>query len=321
MGAAARFPPIFHESPMADLQPSFRSTVNPWQCDENDHLNAQFYTAFGDDAAAQWLSLFGLGPQARRAAGIAVRPVSDHIRYWQELRGDDSVQIASAPVAVEDRRVVLFSDLRNSFDGGLAATLVRAIECRDASGQAIAFPAAFLARAREALVGLPERGQPRSAGRFGELPDLTLAQAQAAQTIEINRSIAAPEECDAAGYLRPRFHFSRFSDGAGILWHSLGFDRITMRQRRQGTVVLETRTLYRRPIPVGTPTVVLSGLLDASDKILHIAHLIFDVESGTLCAAGEAIGVLFDQQTRRSVAMSQAERTYVAGRVIKELRG
>jgi acyl-CoA thioester hydrolase len=305
---------------MADLQPSFRSTVNPWQCDENDHLNAQFYTAFGDDAAIQWLSLNGLGPQARAAAGVTARPVSDHIRYRQELRGDDSLAIASAPVAVDDRRVVLYSELSNSFDGGLSATLVREIECRNASDEAVPFPAAFLSRARASQATLPEQGKARSVGRFGELPNLTLAQAQAAAMIEINRAVVAPEECDAGGHLRPRFHFSRFSDGAAILWHRLGFDRMAMRAAQHGTVVLETRTAYRRRIAVGTPTVVLSGLLDVSDKILHIAHLIFDVETGTLCASGEAIGILFDQRTRRSLAMSETDRAHVAGRIIKELR-
>jgi acyl-CoA thioester hydrolase len=300
---------------MPQLQTTFRSTVNTWQCDENDHLNVQFFTAFSDDASIQLLSLLGLGPAAQAASGLTLEPRSDHIRYWKELRGEDAVEILSAPIAVEPDRVVLYHELRNGFDNSLSASCIRTFTSR------AALPAAFVERARTAMAELPEHGRPRSAGRFGDLRTLALDQALAAGMREINRCVVAPEECDATGNLRPRFHFSRFSDGAGLLWHGLGFDRIAMRAKHQGTVVLETRTVYRRPIRVGTPTAVISGLLDHTDKALHIAHLLFNVESGELMATGEAVGVLFDQQARRSMALSQADRARMAGRVIKELRG
>lgn len=314
-------PVLFPSAGTVPLQTTLRSSVNTWQCDENDHLNVQFYTAFGDDASTQWLSLNGLGPQAQAQAGLQVRPASDRIRYWKELRGEDSLEIHSAPVEVEPGRLALYHELRNSYDGSIAATVVRTLECRDGAGQAMPFPAALVARAQAARVDLPEPGQPRSIGRFGVPPDLTLDQAQLLAMLEINRAVVAPEECDAVGRLRPRFHFSRFSDGAAILWHRMGFDRVAMRQRQQGTVVLETRTLYRRPIPVGTPTVVLSGLLDVTDRVLHFAHLLFDAETGTLHASGEAVGILFDQQTRRSMKMRGEDRERLSGRLVKELRG
>ncbi len=305
---------------MIALQPTFRSSVNAWQCDENDHLNVQFYTAFGDDASIQWLSLNGLGPQAQAEAGLRVQPVCDRIRYWKELRGQDSLEIHSAPVEVEPGRIALYHELRNSYDGGIAAILVRSMECRDTAGRAVPFPAALSHRAEAGRMALPDSGRSRSIGRFGHPPDLTLQQAQDMATIEINRAVVGPEECDAFGRLRPRFHFGRFSDGAAILWHRMGFDRVAMRQRQQGSVVLETRTLYRRPIPVGTPTVVLSGLLDVSDKVLHFAHLLFDAETGTLCASGEAVGIQFDQQTRRSMALRTEDRERLQAHIVGELR-
>ena len=306
---------------MPQLQTTFRSTVNTWQCDENEHLNVQFFTAFADDASIHLLTLLGLGPAMQAASGLATAPRCDHIRYWSELRVEDAVEIVSAPVEVSDTRMVLYHELRKSYDVSLSATVLRTVECRDAAGAAIAFPADVVARARAAMVELPEHGKPRSAGSFGELAELTLPQARAASMMEINRCVVAPEECDSAGYLRPRFHFSRFSDGAGMLWHSLGFDRVAMRERRQGTVVLETRTVYRRRIARGTPTIVISGLLNASDKALHIGHLLFDAESGAVMATGEAVGVLFDQQARRAMAMSAEDRVRLHARILPQLRG
>ena len=305
---------------MAELQTSFRSTVNTWQCDENEHLNVQFFTAFGDEASVHALNALGLGPLGQAKAGIALHPLSDHIRYWKELRSEDAVEIVSAPIEVTTDRVTLYHELRNAYDSSRSATMIRNVECRDASGKPAALPAAFVERARSAMVTLPDHGKPRSAGRFGDLPSLTPQAARQAGMMEINRSVVLPEECDGAGNLRPRFHFSRFSDGAGMLWHSLGFDRVAMRDRRQGTVVLETRTVYRRKVPIGTPTVIISGLLDSTDKALHIAHLMFDAESGQLAATGEAVGVLFDQQARQSMPMGAEDRVRLHGRIIGALR-
>ena len=37
---------------MTELVPTYATAVNTWQCDENDHLNVQFYTEFGHDLRA-----------------------------------------------------------------------------------------------------------------------------------------------------------------------------------------------------------------------------------------------------------------------------
>ena len=41
------------------LIPTFSTAVNTWQCDENDHLNVQFYTEFGHQASVHLLTEIG----------------------------------------------------------------------------------------------------------------------------------------------------------------------------------------------------------------------------------------------------------------------
>lgn len=53
--------------PMSELTPTFSTAVNTWQCDENDHLNVQFYTQFGHEASTHLLAQLGLGPRARKS--------------------------------------------------------------------------------------------------------------------------------------------------------------------------------------------------------------------------------------------------------------
>jgi len=64
----------------AELVPTFTTAVNTWQCDENAHLNVQFYTEFGHEASAHLLHHLGLGPRGQTSAGLNLRATEDHIR-------------------------------------------------------------------------------------------------------------------------------------------------------------------------------------------------------------------------------------------------
>ena len=115
--------------PTTELMPTFSTAVNTWQCDENDHLNVQFYTEFGHEASAHLLTGLGLGPRAQRAAGLAVTAAEDHVRYLREFRVIDPVEVRSAPVEIGARHLVAYHEIRNPADGRLAATMRRRIVC------------------------------------------------------------------------------------------------------------------------------------------------------------------------------------------------
>jgi len=90
------------------LIPTFSTAVNTWQCDENDHLNVQFYTEFGHEASSHLLASLGLGPRAQRAKGIDASVVDDHVRYLREFRVVEPVEVHSAPVEVGERHLVAY---------------------------------------------------------------------------------------------------------------------------------------------------------------------------------------------------------------------
>ena len=194
----------------AELVPTFATAVNTWQCDENDHLNVQYYTEFGHEASAHLLHQLGFGPRAQRAAGVTVRIADDHIRYLREFRVIDSVEVRSAPVEVSRVRVSsLYHEVRNSADGTVASTIRRRIVSDKP------WPAA-LARARRRAPGSTCRRtrRPRSVGTFA-LPDL-VARRRAARIglIDVGRTVVKPGECDEHGEFLPRHQFGRYSDGA-----------------------------------------------------------------------------------------------------------
>ncbi len=296
--------------PTTELMPTFSTAVNTWQCDENDHLNVQFYTEFGHEASAHLLGDLGLGPRAQRAAGLAVTAAEDHVRYLREFRVIDPVEVRSAPVEIGTRHLAAYHEIRNPADGRVAATMRRRIVCDRP------WPDAFRARAEAALMSLPEAARPRSVGSLA-LPDLTLGAAPATGMIEVGRTVISPDECDERGEFLPRHQFGRYSDGAPMLWNHLGFDRSAMQARQEGSVVVEMLNHYRRPLRAGDLAVVMSGLASFTSKVLVFTHFLFEAETGTLAACAEAVGMKFDQKVRKIMNFTDADRVRLGERLLK----
>lgn len=292
------------------LIPTFTTAVNTWQCDENDHLNVQFYTEFGHEASAHLLAALGLGPRAQRAAGLDVSAASDHIRYLREFREVDPVQVLSAPVEVGERHLLAYHEIRNPSDGAVAATMRRRIVCDRP------WPDMFRARADAAIVALPDNAQPRSVGKL-ELPDLVLADAADRGLIDIGRSVITPAECDERGEFLPHHQFGRYSDGAPLLWNHLGLDRAAMQDRQEGSVVVEMLNHYRRPLRAGDLVVVMSGLGAFTSRVLTFTHFLFEAETGTLAACAEAIGMKLDQKIRKTMAFTKEEQLRLGERQLR----
>lgn len=291
--------------PTSRLIPTFATAVNTWQCDENDHLNVQFYTEFAHEASAHLMTSLGLGPRTQAAGSLALYVSEDHIRYLREFRVIDAVEVHSAPVELGERHLLVYHEVRNAADGTIASTVRRRIESDKP------WPAAFRERAEAARIALPGQAQPRSVGTLA-LPDLALADAPGTGLIEVGRSVVKPSECDERGIFLPRHQFGRYSDGAPFLWNHLGFDRGAMQERGEGSVVVEMLQHYRTPLRAGDLLVVMSGLADFTDKILKFSHFLFEAETGKLAACAEAIGMKFDQKQRRIMLFSAEDQARLA---------
>ncbi len=302
---------------MPDLIPTGHTFVNRWQCDENDHLNVQFFTAFAHDAGEQLHVALGFGPAARSGLGIALVPREDHIRYHREMREAEALDVHSAPVAVDERTLTAFHRLDSHYTGQTAGTIGSVTSYAFADGRAATLPAAVLDAARRRRADLPDNAKPRGAGALGPLPAFQLDRAAGYGLMPICRDVVKPAECGADGLLLPRHHFSRFSDGVGHLWHALGFDRGAMRDRDEGTIVLEMKCVYDRRLRAGDAAIVMSGVAASAEKTLHIVHYLFNAETGALAARAEAIGGLFDQRARRIVAFSDDQRKRLAAGVAR----
>jgi len=295
---------------MSDLPVTARGFVNTWQCDENDHLNVQFYTGWADEASPHLHAMLGLdGAQFR---GVAVE---DSIRYHREMIAADGVEVRSAPLQVTGERLAAYHEIRNGYDGTVAATIRRVTLCRSLDSANAPWPQDFVTAAQARQIELPEQARARTVGTR-PLPRPTLAQAFAAGAFETGRGTIHAGECAVNGRITPRAIFGRMSDAAGFVWQGLGFDRAGMREQRLGTVVVEYRCRYMARLGTGSRFVLLSGLLTATDRILHLVHFIYDADSGRLAAVADGVGMKLDLEARRSAKLTDEDRTRLAGRVM-----
>ena len=193
--------------PALQTQVSF---VNAWECDENDHLNVQFYFGRFEEADQHFRAMVGLDPAFRRSARL--------VRYHAELREDDLVEVESGFAVSDDGTVGLVHALRRMTDGTLCATAYDGFDEHERELYAFA-------RRTDALTDLePKQFRPRGVDDRLTAP-MSRAQLQEAGAFVTARSVIRPQDCNHENRALDRAHIGHFSDGASILWEKIGLTK------------------------------------------------------------------------------------------------
>jgi len=280
--------------------------VNTWQCDENDHLNVQFYAAAMHEADAHLRLALGLPPTNRPGEPGWIAIADDHIRFLAELRNADNFTIRSGIAECSPGRITVFHEMRNVLTGGTAATLVSGWYPREGGDAASAFSASILDRAQALRLDLPEHAQRRSAGVGPALRDINLDEAESLHSV--GKGLVHSTECDLTEEMTPAALFGRFSNSGSHIWASIGFHWAELNAQGKGSVVLENYLDFRRPLKLGEAFVIKSFVRDISSKIIGFNHLVFGAQTGDLCVNSELSVVLFDLSARRALPLSEDER-------------
>lgn len=259
---------------------SHRSFVNTWECDENAHLNVQFYLKRFDEAAR----LFS-GMRGGRIDGPL--PQTRHVRFHAELHAGAITRTRSAVISdgVFDGYVVHLMD--NLVTGALAASAL------DAPGEQLgtmfAVPSVAVAgampRGLEAAPALPVPGE-EVLSRGG---------------LVAHRSIVAPAECDTAGEFLEQLYVGRFTDAAPHVWEQAGIGIALLQARNLGRVALEMKITHHMPARAGDALVLYSLPTRSGGKTLHLRHELVRFGDEAPVVTGEVIAVVLDLSTRRSV--------------------
>lgn len=279
---------------------TLRSFVNTWECDENDHLNVQFYLAKFEEAERQFRFLTGFSEA--QAGPRRVR----HIRYHGELFVGALVTVTSHAAFDGPYMLSVVHTMRDSSTGRLAAT---ALDGYMPSERAIKDLQKRLKDTAEPM--LAEAG-PRTFEAGPASMEMKSADLEAAGALLVNRATVLARDCALDGAADDRFLLSCFTDGAPHLWEHAGLTRPWLDKNDYGRVALEMKLTLGLRAKLGTVVHVVSGLTGVSEKTFTFRHHMFDSSAGRIIAALDVTGMVMDLETRKPVPLPEDARARIA---------
>lgn len=268
-----------------------RGFTNSWECDENAHLNVQFYYRRFEEASR----FFMLAQGATVGDSEAVR--RRHVRYHRELHEGDGTVIHSKAFHQGDSLRILHR-MTNTRTGHLAASAMDTISRNSGLGSAAeTFPDD---PANDEMIS---PGLPRGLADETHLPVATAGMIEDGSAIITNRSILRAGDCSQDGRMHSSAIISRFTDGAKHVWDHAGITANWLTGNGYGRVAVEMN-LTRHTDPAGDDALVLvSWVPKAEGRTFVIRH---QLESATTLqpVAGASVRCLvMDLETRRAVSL------------------
>lgn len=295
-----------------------RHSVQPWECDRNDHLNMQFYVARASDALAALALRLGLSSAHLAEKHLTLFETETHIRFQRELRDGAPYAIAGGVVRGEPDAITAFFELKNSASGETSATFTTTASLFDVRDMAEkAFDDAALLKAVSVPASVPAYAEPRGIRMHAPRGTVSLAEADRLKLIPSYQGIAQVAECDGNGRLLSQTYMAHVFKALPHLFVELRMGEGLRDGKRSGAAV-EYRLVYRTRPRSGAPLALKSGLSAVSEKTFNHIHWLFDLESGACAATIEAVSIGFDLETRKAVALppemrARYERLAISG--------
>lgn len=262
---------------MERMLETLRSSVNTWECDENDHLNVQFYARRFDEAAR----FFVLA--ARGGSQHSVLPTMRHIRFHGELRAPAAFDISSAVLADGPYAGHVVHLMHESQTGRLSAT---ALDAPDGLQHDVMISASEV-----------EAAFPR--GIVREIVPMSADEILSAGGLVTYRGMVWPAECDPAGVMGEQYYVGRTSDAAPHAWALCGLPQSWFDENHCGRVAMEMKVIRQRPAMVGDLLTIHSLMRRAGRRTLRIRHEMSSARDGGAIASIEVMVVILDHIKRR----------------------
>jgi len=120
------------------------------------------------------------------------------------------------------------------------------------------------------------------------------------------------EWIDINGHMNLAYYTVLFDYATDLLFESIGIGQSYKRTTNHGTFVVETHNIYERELLVGERVRVVSQIIGADGKRLHLAHQMFRVADGERAATQELMFLSIDLAKRRVVPFLGDAQTRVA---------
>ena len=253
------------------------TAVNTWECDENDHMNVQFYAQKFDTA----LAAMGqeIGTQRFRL-----------LRYHRELRAGEAIRVLSQPVTLADGRNALCHRMDVTDDGALSATALD--------------------------IGLGAGGPlpPESALPRGGIDDAENLEADDGAEITY-RGIIAAADLTPQGRISSKALVGCFSDAAPAAWTLAGMSTTWLKARNLGRVAMEMSLSFGTPPQAGDTVTVHTSMVSRAEKTKTYRHRMTNDRTGAVVVVGRATSLAISYDDRRAIVIPEDARAAIDARL------
>ncbi len=268
---------------------SLYSYVNRWECDENDHMNVQFYVAKFDEANRHFLSKFNVDQTTFGSRLVR------HIRYHREARDATILKVSSGVCFDSPYEFTVFHQMNDYSNGTLLATALDGYS--------------LVAEIRNEIQSKFEKCEetpldihlPRGFDCTPTKINLSEQQLMERGAFIVHQNTLMPRNCGPNNKADDHFIVSCFSDGAAHMWERTPLNREWLDQNKYGRVALEMKLCYYNAINLGASIKLVSGITKISTKTFSFRHHLFDISSNKLLVTGDIVAAVLDLGDRLAV--------------------
>lgn len=273
------------------LQETLFSFVNKWECDENDHLNVQFYFSRFEEADRQFRLLSGLGETL-----VGARRVR-HVRYHKELRTGDLITVNSSVAFDGPHILTVVHEMRNRSTGALAATAFDGYEPNVNSAKTLR------QRFKDFQSPMITEAAPRGlqAGPAGLKVTTSSVQANGAEICF--RGTVLPRDIATDGKADDRFALSCCTDAVAHVWERTPMTHAYLTEHGLGRVAVEMKLTWATPLKTGDAVVVYTGFTGVSSRTFSMRHHLFESRTGRLAATLDVVALTMHLTDRKAVSL------------------
>lgn len=298
------------------------SSVQASECDAMGHFNVRFYVQRAVEGLAVLRRALGLDNTSENESSADLIVREHHLRFIREMRAGTGFSVLGGVIGIKGEVLKIYQEFHAAAgDGGgnVAAACLADLQLVDRESRApLSLPPKLREQAAALAIEVPAAHAPRGLRRDPPRPNPSIAEAEALGLFHCLKGPLGVEDCDAQGFMRTDAYIARVWEGTPNLMVKRGVAR-RFNDPGVGGAALEYRLAYRKTPRLGDLIGMWSGLKSVGGKTTVWGHWLFDLVTGEPVATAETVAIWFDLETRKSLAIPEAEQRTLACHVVPAL--
>lgn len=293
----------------------WRGGVNPWECDENGHLNVRFYARIAAEGLAAFAPHLALDGAFAEGAGSTLLLLEQHVRFLREARSRAALYMTAQVAEMGETEARLLLVLIHAGDDQPCATFqLRVAHVTTAEGRPFPWPKAARRAASGLIEPAPDFARARSVETGPVQTTASLARADHLGLTTLGAGALTRRDLDLFGRMEAELLIGRISDGVIRLAQPFRETVVAHAETPPASVggaMLEFRAIHLDWPRGGDRFVIRSGVAAVDSRGQQLIHWLLDPATGRPWAVAHAYMVTLDLEARRIVPVSEAAQAVI----------